>query len=225
MRPTDRLVTWAMADEYERTLMPGVGQVLYRHKVTSPRWLMLLSILVPLVSVSGVGLAMALAGSVVPGLAVAGGGLALGALMAFIMVTFASARLVVSEGEFLLHIGMGGPRIPIDDIEQVSIAPSGRNNIGMGVKMSLDGTKLYTLWGDNARALHLGLRGGKKLIVVSKETDAIKSAIDEARARRARPLPVRVAAASAGDGPRTDSEELDAAHALEPREAERAMRS
>lgn len=183
-----------MADAYERDQMPGVGEVLHRQKVTSPRWAIGVAVAGPVVPALGLGVVAAVTGAWLPALGFGALGLGLGALMSFLMVTFASGRIAVSEGELHVQIGMAGPKIPIADIAGVSLAPSGSNRMGMGVRNDLRGTTLYTMWGDNARAVHVTTTDGKKRIFVCKEPEAMHAALEEALGRKGRAVPkVRVA--------------------------------
>ena len=200
-----------MTDAYEREQMPGVGAMLFRHKVTSPRWLMLFVAGWPLLGGLAGALALAMDGQAMGALAALGGGAALGAVLGSLMLTFASARIAVSEGELHVQLGLAGPRIPMAEIAKVEIAPSGSNKIGMGVRTDLRGSALYTLWGDNARAVHVTKTDGTKLVFVMKEPDAMARAIEEAMTRATR-------------GPRVRVEIADEHDAQEPSEASRAAR-
>ncbi len=203
-----------MADDYERAEMPGIGAVLYRHKVTSPRWLMGLLTAFP----AGIGAVGATAFLIVdqPWIAAAmlGGGAVVAGASALMNVVFSSARIAVSEGEVHIQLGFAGPRIPIRGIADVEIAPSGVNKIGMGVGTDLRGTTYYRLWGDNRRAVHLTLINGERIVVVMKDPDAMARAIEEARSRDAQAAAgVRVAEdAAATSSPESDAQE--AAQAL-----------
>lgn len=186
-----------MADAYERDAMPGVGEVLFRHKVTSPRGLVGLATLFPSILLGGLGVGLAVAGYTVAGVAVIGGGVALGAVMAFLMVTFAAARIVVSEGEIHVQIGMSGPRIPIDEVVSVKVAPSGKHRVGMGASIDVHGNRYIRMWGDNATAVHVELTSGKSIVMTMKEPEAMAAAIEEAIRRRDRVAPkLRVEVAS-----------------------------
>lgn len=175
-----------MADRYEREQMPGIGEVLFRHKVSSPRWLMGLMAGLPLGLGAIAGIGTMIGDALVPGLIIVGGSAAFSALMASLMVTFSTARIAVSEGEVHLQLGFAGPRIPVEEIASVRLAPSGSNRVGMGVRNDLRGTTLFTLWGDNARAVHIERTDGSKLVVVMKEPEAMVQAIEEAMRRRDR---------------------------------------
>ncbi len=175
-----------MADAYEREEMPGKGEVLFRHKVSSPRWLIGLMGAFPLVLGGAGAIVAGVAEGSGVGAGVFAGAAALSALMSFVMVTFATGRIAVSEGERHLQIGFAGPRIPIEEIASVRVAPSGINRIGMGASNDLRGTTYYTLWGDNARAVHIERTDGSKLVIVMKEPDAMARAIEEAMARTGR---------------------------------------
>jgi hypothetical protein len=192
-----------MADDYERAEMPGIGAVLYRHKVSSPRWLMGLLTAFP----AGIGAVGATAFMIAdqPWIAAAmlGGGAVVAGATALMNVVFSSARIAVSEGEVHIQLGLAGPRIPIRGIADVEIAPSGVNKIGMGVGTDLRGTTYYRLWGDNRRAVHLTLNNGKRIVVVMKDPDAMARAVEAARSRdAAHAVPdVRVAEDASVTGP------------------------
>jgi hypothetical protein len=174
-----------MTDPYEREQMPGVGEMLFRHKVSSPRWLMGLIAGLPFAIGAVAAIATALGGAALAGAGILGVAAAASALTAFLMVTFSTARNAVSEGEVHLQLGLAGPRIPVREIAGARVAPSGSNRIGMGVRSDLRGTTLFTLWGDNARAVHLERTDGTRLVLVMREPDAMVRAIEEALRRRA----------------------------------------
>jgi hypothetical protein len=200
-----------MADEYERTQMPGVGEVLLRHKVTSPRWLIAGMIGLPIALGALAAAGLALAGQAIPALSVLAGAGAMSALFTFLNVTFSTARVVISEGEIHIQIGFAGPKIPIRHVERISLAPSGTNSVGMGVRGDLRGTTMYRLWGRNDRAIHLERTDGSKIILVVKEPDAMASAIEEAMRRHARKGPnVRVEPEAEGEAS-ADADERAAA--------------
>lgn len=206
-----------MADDYERKHMPGVGEVLLRHKVTSPTWLVASMTALPLALGAFAAIGLIVGGQVLAGLGVLGGAALFAAFFTLLNVTFATARLAVSEGEVHLQLGFAGPKIPIAEIARVTIAPSGSNRIGMGVRSDLRGTTTYTLWGNNERAVHIERTDGSKLVLVVKEADAIVSAIETARARHGAQLRVGV-----DETPAAASESEEEAEA-EQSERERAL--
>lgn len=195
--------------------MPGVGEVLFRHKVTSPRWVIALTTLFPSTLLLGLGTALSFVGKTGAGLALVAGGLGLGALMGALMVTFASARVVVSEGELHVQIGMAGPRVPMAEIESVAIAPSGGNKLGMGASIDLRGNRYIRMWGRNEDAVHVRLKSGTSIVLTTKEPEPMAAALREALARRDRMAPrVRVDAeqevvAVESEPPRTSESEVD----------------
>jgi hypothetical protein len=198
-----------MGDDYARDAMPGIGQVLYRHKVTSPRWLMALLALLPAATLGGLGAALGLTGAVGTGeaLGLLAGGLGLAALLGGLSVVFASGRIAVSEGELHVQIGLAGPRIPIAEIESVSIGPSGGHKQGMGASIDLAGNRYLRLWGSNERAVRVVLRGGARLVLTTKEPDALAAAIEEALRRQGRAQPpVRVEAGASDTEAEAESE-------------------
>lgn len=184
-----------MADQYERERMPGVGAMLFRHKVSSPRWLIALMTALPLGLGGAAAVPLLVAGQILPAAAVAAGSAVLAAFFTILNVTFSTARIAVSEGEVHIQLGLAGPKLPIGGIARVEVAPSGINKVGMGVGSDLQGTTYYRFWGDNRRAVHLETITGKRLVIVMKEPDAMARAIEEAMARHRGAAPkVRVAA-------------------------------
>lgn len=207
-----------MADAYEREQMPGVGEVLFRDKVSSPPWMQALVT----VLVAGMPLGLSLAGAAA--LAFAGmwigaalalaGGLGLSSALAFLLFTFSTARIAVSEGELHVQFGFAGPKIPIDQVAAVELAPSGINKVGMGVGKDLRGTTYYRLWGDNRNAVHVSTKDGKRWVFVLKEATAMHAALVEAMARRDRKGPrVRVEASQDDVIEQSDSEQSRQARA------------
>jgi hypothetical protein len=175
-----------MSDAFEREQMPGVGEVLLRRKVTSPRKIMALMTGLPLGIGALASVGFLIAGLLIPAVGVLGFALFLSALFTLINVTFASARLAVSEGEFHLLLGMAGPRIPIEEIASVKLVRKRSRRRGMGVRNDLQGTTTYQLWGGN-EAVHLEKRDGKKLVLVIQDAEPIVEALKLAMQRRDMP--------------------------------------
>jgi hypothetical protein len=175
-----------MTDAYEREQMPGIGNVLLRRKVTSPRWIMAMMTGVPLGVGALTGLGLMLAEQAVFGLGAVGLGVTLSGVFSLMNIAFASARLVVSEGEFHLQLGMAGPRIPIEEIASVKLVRKRSKRRGMGVRNDLQGTTTYQLWGGN-EAVHLEKRDGKKLVLVIQDAEPIVEALKLAMQRRDMP--------------------------------------
>ena len=199
-----------MTDAYEREHMPGIGAVLHRQKQTVPRWAVGLVIGMPLAMTAFFASTLIAAGSVLAAGLAMGGALLASLVGGAAMITFASARLVVSEGELCVQLGFAGPRIAMGDVARVSIGPSGTNRNGIGIRRSLGGTTWVFMWGDNARAVHVERKDGTKLVLVTKETDALHAALEEALARRDGKAPrVRIA----------DPSDVDAVVAAEEAEA------
>lgn len=183
-----------MSDPYERAHMPGVGEVLHRQKATVPRWAVGLVIGLPLVMSAFFAVTLSAAGSLLAAGLTFGGALLASAIGGAAMITFATARLVVSEGELNVQLGFAGPRVALGDVARIWVGPSGTRKNGLGIRHSLGGTTWVFMFGDNARAVHVERRDGTHLVLVTRETDALFAALEEAVARRDRALPrVRVA--------------------------------
>ena len=198
----------AMSDAFEREQMPGVGEVLLRRKVTSPQKIMALMTGIPLGVGALVSIGLFVAGLMIPAIGMLGGSLAMSALFTVINVTFASARLVVSEGEFHLQLGLSGPRIPIAESASVKLVRKRSRRRGMGVRNDLQGTTTYQLWGGN-EAVHLEKTNGKKLVLVIQDAEPIVEAIATALKRRDAPR-VRVAEPEAQAPVEDENEDAEA---------------
>ena len=184
-------------DDYERDYMQGEGKVLHRQKATLPRWVIGIPTL-PGFAAMIVGLVLLATGvlTVLPALAVVGGGALFAALLASIMVLTGVTRVTVSEGALDLQMGLGGMRIPIAEIDGISVGPSGARNHGIGKRILLDGTRVYSMLGDNARSVRVERAGQPTIAIVCKEPDALVAAVNDAKVRAPR---VRVATDDEGE--------------------------
>lgn len=191
--------------------MAGVGEVLHRVKASVGRGLFAFVASIPLVSAAA-GATMLTGASLAPIAIVLAGGvlgsLALGALM----LVFAGVRLVISEGEVSAQLGFAGPRVAVADIASVSQGPSGTRSYGLGVMRDFQGNTILKMLGDNATAVHIHKTDGTRLVLVTKENDAVLAAVREALARRDAKLP-RVRVESVEDGPEGEDSEDAAARA------------
>ena len=171
-------------DEYERAFMPGKGEVLYRDKVTIPRWAFALTGgLLTVMGAVGTGLLVGTASPLLAALPLVGGVVA-SLLVSGILVVFASGRIVVSSGELEFQIGPTGPRVPIDEIESVEIAPSWSRARGLGVKTMLGKPILYNLMGVPEKALWITYKGGRKpMVLVPPDPEAMAAALRSAMSR------------------------------------------
>ncbi|MBN8612494.1 MAG: hypothetical protein J0L92_18010 [Deltaproteobacteria bacterium] len=85
----------------------------------------------------------------------------------------------------------------VSDIASVSRGHSGTDSHGLGVMGDRAGSQIIRMYGDNATAVHIHKKDGTKLVLVTKENDAVFAAVSEALARRDAKLPrVRVEAPS-----------------------------
>lgn len=189
-----------MADAYEKEHMPGIGAVLHRQKETVPRWAVALVIGLPLAMSLFFASTLIAAGSwLAAGATVAGAALA-SAVGGAAMITFASARLLVSEGGLEVQLGFSGPRARIGEVSRVFVGPSGTNKNGIGIRYGLGGTTWVFMWGDNRNAVHVERTDGTRLVLVTRQTEALHQALVEALARRDGRTPrVRVEAVENAD--------------------------
>lgn len=177
----------SVADEYEREHMPGIGEVLFRQKTTTPPWLVGLITGLPLIGgtiFAAVGMIDGL--GALPALGIVASTAAGSALMGALFVVFSGGRIAISEGELHIQLGPAGPRVPIETIRSVTIGASGINKFGLGVQKHLDGTTIFSFFGDNARSVRIERDGAAPLVLVCKEPDAVAAALHEAMARNAR---------------------------------------
>lgn len=162
--------------------MQGVGAVLHRQKVRVPTWLMITAAWLPAVILAGTSLVVD-----GPALAPLVGGLAYGVSMSGLMLALAGGRIAVSEGELHVQIGPFGPRIPIESLAHCELGPSGIRAYGLGAQKLLDGTTIYKMLGDNARAARLTTSDGRKIVIVCPDADVLVAALNEAMRRRSAP--------------------------------------
>jgi hypothetical protein len=173
------------SDAYERQAMAGTGEVLYRDEVAVPRWVLALAASLPVGSSAVVSAALLASGiAALPALAPVLGAAALAAIATGLMVVYAVGRVAVSEGELHVRIGPNGPRVPIDAIESFDIGPSGIRRQGLGYRKLADGAALYSLMGENARAVRIVRRDQPPLVLVVRDPDGLVAALREAKARR-----------------------------------------
>jgi hypothetical protein len=145
-------------------------------------------------------------------LALAGGAALYGAAMSGLTIALAGGRIAVSEGEVHVQIGPFGPRIAIDDVAGCELAASGLRSYGLGAQKLLDGTTVYKMLGDNARAARITRRNGSAIVVVCPDAEKLVAAVHEAMHRRAVPRT------------RVELEEEDDAAEIERRAASRTTR-
>ena len=173
-----------MADAYEREHMAGDGEVLHREKAVVPRWVFPVVAGLPLAS-GGIATAFLLLGSapLLAALAPVLGATALALIAAGLLLTFAVGRVAVSEGALHIQIGTAGPKIPIDDIASFDIGESGTRRHGLGYKKLSDGTEIYNLMGQSARAVRIHLHSRKAaVVVVPRDPEALVGALNRAKA-------------------------------------------
>jgi len=156
-------------DEYEKKHFAGQGRVLLRDKVAMSRGA------AGAVVLTGVGFLLAgVAGliSAIPPLAMIG--LSFGLPILGIVPVFGVVRLLVTEHELRLQVGVGGPRVAIDEIERMALlAPTER-----GARKARE----YALK-DGHHALELHLRDGTVVRIRSTEerVERLAAALREAR--------------------------------------------
>lgn len=202
-------------DAFEREYMKGEGEILYRHKVSAPRWAFALAAGLPFVLTAITSVALLI--SAVPigaALAPVLGGALYTAVISGVLLLFAVGRVAVSEGELHIALGPRGPRIPIEDIESFDIGASGIQSYGLGWMKLFDGTTIYKLFGDNKRAVRIVRKSDRRpLVLVCRDPEGLVAAIGEAKARATKPK-VRVDVEPAED----------AEHELEPASEQRRAR-
>jgi hypothetical protein len=175
-------------DDYEQKYMEGQGAVLHRQKVQAPRWALPLVAWLPAVLALIPTISLLVSGAApLAALAPLGGALIYGALMTGLLVTLAGGRIAVSEGELHVQIGPFGPRVPIEDIASCEVGASGVRSYGLGAQKLLDGTTIYKMLGDNAKAARITRRDGSKMVLVCPDAEAVVAAVRMAMERRALP--------------------------------------
>lgn len=185
-------------DDYEKRYMQSTGAVLFRHKAVLPRSVFTLAAALPagLAGVAGLGLLVA---GVVPGLAalaIVGGGVLFAGGMSALLALTGVVRVIVSEEELLFQIGTKRVQISVSDIDAIEVRDARVRNRGIGVRLQLDGTRVYSMLGDPKRAVHITREGHPPMVLVLKEPEALVDAVRRAQSASAAPR-VRVGAEQA----------------------------
>lgn len=154
--------------------MRGAGRALYRSKVTINR------AAAAALACLGVGLlTMGIVGLIIAAPPLAISGFLFGLFILGVIPLFGVVRMLVTEREFQMQIGLGGPRVAIDQIVECVALKAGER----GVR----GAKAYPLKdGDDALELHL--IGGRVLRITTtpQRVEALGTAIEQARSLGAR---------------------------------------
>ena len=212
-----------MADAFEREQMPGVGEVLLRRKVTSPRKIMALMTGIPL----GVG-ALASVGLLIAGLLIPATwacwafAVFMSALFTLLNVMFASARLVVSEGEFHLQLGhLGATHSHRGDCLGEAGARSAADDAGWACAMTFR-ARPPTSSGVATRRCISRKRDGKKLVLVIQDAEPIVEAISKLALQAPRHAP-RVRVEGVADAPLVASTNAVSSNENEDAEAQQEL--
>lgn len=171
--------------------MASDGAVLHREKsVQQYHWLMS-SFAAVFALVAIVGLLLGIVG-VLPWVAagpIVASAAPFAALMALVWVLFSVVRVQVTRDVLSIQVGPFGPKIALDSIVSCAVVakPEGRYR-GGGVRVRLDGTKLYEfmLHGSAPTLVKIEFREGTKthtVLLSSDDPAALASAINAARER------------------------------------------
>jgi hypothetical protein len=169
-----------MTDEYARKYMGG-DRIRFLDKVRMPRWA---QAAIAVASLAGVAGAVS-EGSIAPALAIVPVSLASWTLLNTIRVSVTDAFLHV-------QYGLWGPKVALDDLLAVEVIEYSAVRFGgWGIRFGLRGERAYSMPGSGGKAVQLRYRtsrGERVAVISSAQPDALKAAIDEARAARSQSL-------------------------------------
>lgn len=115
------------------------------------------------------------------------GGLVLGLVALGLLMVVGRRRICrvrVTPDELLIDALGPTVRVSIAEIREASIGASGIGRRGLGVRLGIDGTTWYTLFGDNRRALIVERSSQAKLVLVCQRADDVLAALERARDAR-----------------------------------------
>jgi hypothetical protein len=169
-----------MTDEYARKYMGG-DRIRFLDKVRMPRWAQGAIAVATLAGVAGA----VSEGSIAPALAIVPVSLASWALLNTIRVSVTDAFLHV-------QYGLWGPKVALDDLIAVEVIEYSAVRFGgWGIRFGLRGERAYSMPGSGGKAVQLRYRtsrGERVAVISSAQPDALKAAIEEARAARSQSL-------------------------------------
>lgn len=198
-----------MTDEYARKYMGG-DRIRFLDKVHMPRWAQAAIAVATLAGVAGA----ASEGSIAPVLAIVPASLASWALLNTIRVSVTDAFLHV-------QYGLWGPKIALSDLIAVDVIEYRATRFGgWGIRMGLRGERAYSMPGAGGKAVQLRYRtsrGERVAVISSAQPDALKAAIEEARAALTRSLTDVRAALDVREAPEGVAHEAAQPHAIEER--------
>lgn len=157
------------------------GEVLFQQTAKQRRLAVLLIDAVPLLTAIIVAALGVLEGGMgaLPASAIVAAGLVGSGLLSRGLSAEATARVVVTRRELQVELGTASPRLPVAEIRSVRIAPSGLVSRGLGVKRFAQGKVIFSLLGDDARAVWVE-REGPPMVIVCRDPDDLRDAITEA---------------------------------------------
>ncbi len=176
------------ADGYEAGFMEGEGEVLFRDKMVG-RWPWHAALLSPaLAAAVGTAIPLLSTDSTPMGVGMALGAAALvGAACVPLWLLFSVLRVTVSTGKVHIQFGLWGPEIPVAAVVDCeAVAYDWKQYGGFGIKWGRDGSTIYNMIGDGARAVRIRwMKDGKEKITVVSSHDPIglAEAVNEARRR------------------------------------------
>ena len=163
------------ADDYEKRYMGGEG-ALARSRAMMPWWFHAL-----LGGVAVMSVASAIASGVYASLATL-------PLLFLVWILFLYLRVSVTEHDVHIQLGLFGPKIPISEITEVSVAKyEALKYGGWGIRLAADGSVAYSVPGHGGRGLRIRFhRGGREraVFVTSPNPDELLAAIERVRGVR-----------------------------------------
>jgi hypothetical protein len=167
------------ADDYERKYMGGDG-ALARSRARMPWWFHALIGLVGTMSL----VSAITSGNVV----VLAWSLATVPVLAVVWLLFLYLRVTVSADALHVQLGLFGPKIPIADVLEATVAQYDVLKYGgWGIRLGLDGSVAYSVPGYGGRGLRVRFtKGGRErtVFVTSPNPDELVAAIEKAEKAR-----------------------------------------
>ena len=182
------------ADDYEKKYMGG-EEALARSRASMPWWFHLML---------GSAVAVIVASALMSG---HWAGLIGLPLLCLVWLLFLFLRATVTPDTLHIQLGLFGPKIPIADIVEVSVAKYDPLKYGgWGIRLGTDGSVAYSVPGHGGRGLRVRFtRGGRErnVFVTSPNPDELLAAIERARGLR---IATETRVAEASDGVEEDEE-------------------
>lgn len=136
-------------------------------------------------------------------------------LVAVVAILFSHLRVTVTDSKLYIQYGVFGPTIALSQIDSAKVVKYKAMKFGgWGIKRALDGTRAYSVPGNDGEAVEVSYRddGGAthKLVVTTTRSESVCRAILEGSARsREKTSGVRIVPEGASNTPVDDQSEVN----------------